>query len=236
MLFPKENQPVSDTSSNAPVPSSGSGLKVPILFGAVLALVGASVYLFYQLSELRTELGQTRDALEAKISEIHETSTVSTQTSRRTSESLKKDIEKYRAQAAQLSGQAKIDATKHADDLAARLEKVQVEQGKQVAAVTTEVSQVKSDTSANNAKIGEVSTEVGSVKTDVAKTKTELEKTIADLKSTRVGDQRKHQGAAGADDGADGGARRRARAARAARATARRHGEGEGEGQSDRRE
>lgn len=185
MLFPKENQPVSDTSSNAPVPSSGSGLKVPILFGAVLALVGASVYLFYQLSELRTELGQTRDALEAKISEIHETSTVSTQTSRRTSESLKKDIEKYRAQAAQLSGQAKIDATKHADDLAARLEKVQVEQGKQVAAVTTEVSQVKSDTSANNAKIGEVSTEVGSVKTDVAKTKTELEKTIADLKSTR---------------------------------------------------
>src|ERR1017187_5671252 len=109
MLFPKENQPVSDSSSNAPVSSSGSGLKVPILFGAVLALVGASVYLFYQLSEIRTELTQTRDALEAKIAEIHETSTVSTQTSRRTSEQLKKDIEKYRAQAAQLSGQAKID-------------------------------------------------------------------------------------------------------------------------------
>src|SRR5580700_9670345 len=106
MLFPKENQPVSDSSSNAPSSNSGSGsgLKVPILFGAVLALVGASVYLFYQLSEIRTELAQTRDALEAKITEIHETSTVSTQTSRRTSEQLKKDIEKYRAQAAQLSG------------------------------------------------------------------------------------------------------------------------------------
>src|ERR1700686_228937 len=109
MLFPKENQPVSDSPINAPAPSSGSGLKVPILFGAVLALVGASVYLFYQLNELRTELGQTRAALEAKISEIHETSTVSTQTSRRTTESLKKDLEKYRAQAAQLSGQAKIE-------------------------------------------------------------------------------------------------------------------------------
>lgn len=176
--------------SNSPVPptpgaSSGPGVKIPILFGAVLALVGASVYLFYQLSQVRGELAQTRDSLLAEISKLHETSNVSTQTSRRTVDALKKDVEKYRAQAAQLSGQAKIDATKHADDLAARLEKIQQEQGKQVAAVTSEVSQVKTETTAANAKIGEVSTEVGTVKTDVAKTRSDLEKTIADLKSTR---------------------------------------------------
>src|SRR5260370_35927750 len=118
MLFPKENQPVSETPvSTPPGPvssNSGSGLKIPILFGAVLALVGASVYLFYQLSQVRAELAQTRDSLMAEISRVHETTAVSTQTSRRTTDALKKDVEKYRAQAAQFSGQATIDATKHA--------------------------------------------------------------------------------------------------------------------------
>ncbi len=181
MLLPKENQPVSEY----PPSSSGSGVKIPILFGAVLALVGASVYLFYQLSQVREDLNQTRDSLAAEIAKINETSTVSTQTSRRSVDSLKDQMEKYRAQAAQLSGQAKVEATNHADELAARLEKIQQEQGKQVAAVSSEVSAVKTEATAANTRIGEVSTEVGTVKTDVAATKSELEKTIADLKSTR---------------------------------------------------
>jgi hypothetical protein len=183
MLIPKENQPVSDSSS---VPSdSGSGVKIAILFGAVLALVGASVYLFYQLSQIRDEMNQTRDSLLAEISKINEASSVSTATSRRTVDALKEQVEKYRTQAAQLSGQAKLDATAHADQLASRLEKMQQEQGKQVAAVSNEVTAVKSDAAAANTKIGEVSNEVGTVKTDVASTRSELEKTIADLKSTR---------------------------------------------------
>jgi chromosome segregation ATPase len=184
MLLPKENQNVSD-SHTIPSEGSGSGIKIPILFGAVLALVGASVYLYYQLNQVRDELNTTRDSLLAEIAKINETSTVSTQTSRRSVDSLKDQVEKYRSQAAQLSGQAKIDATQHADELAARLEKIQQEQGKQVAAVSTEVSAVKTEASAANTRIGEVSNEVGTVKTDVAATKSELEKTIADLKSTR---------------------------------------------------
>ncbi len=183
MLIPKENQPVSDSSS---VPSdSGSGVKIAILFGAVLALVGASVYLFYQLSQIRDEMNQTRDSLLAEISKINEASSVSTATSRRTVDALKEQDENNRTQAAQLSGQAKLDATAHADQLASRLEKMQQEQGKQVAAVSNEVTAVKSDAAAANTKIGEVSNEVGTVKTDVASTRSELEKTIADLKSTR---------------------------------------------------
>src|SRR5258706_1610796 len=164
MLFPKENQPVSENPVSTPsgsVPSSSSsGLRIPILFGAVLALVGASVYLFYELSQVRTELAQTRESLASEIEKLHETSNVSTQTTRRTTDALKKDVEKYRAQAAQLSGQAKLDAIKHADDASARLEKMQQEQGKQVAAVTSEVSQVKDDASATKARVGEASNDV----------------------------------------------------------------------------
>jgi hypothetical protein len=160
-----------------------------VLFGAVLALVGATGYLYYQLGQLRSELGETREALGAKIAEIHETSNVSTQTNRRSVETLKSDVETVRAQAAQLSGQAKIEATKHADELAARLEKAQQEEAQKVTAVTAEVSQVKESSvaanTATNTRIGEVSSEVGNVKTDVAATRSELEKTIADLKSAR---------------------------------------------------
>jgi hypothetical protein len=200
MLFPQEKRPTTETpaqSAPAPAPAAyapppqpiivnqGSGAKIPILFGAVLALVGACVYLFYQVNQLQTQLTETKESFSAKISEMAETSTITTQTSRRGMDSLKKDVDKFRAQAAQLSGDAKKEAIQHADEAAAKLQRMQEEQGKQVAAVTSEVSQVKTEANAANAKIGEVSTEVGTVKNDVARTKSDLEKTIADLKSTR---------------------------------------------------
>jgi hypothetical protein len=37
-----------------PPPSSGGGIKIPILFGAVIALLGANVYLFLQLDKTKT--------------------------------------------------------------------------------------------------------------------------------------------------------------------------------------
>jgi len=198
MLFPQENRTANDPGAGAHPPQASapapqpiivqapsSGVKIPILFGAVIALVGACVYLFYQLNQVRTDLADTRDSLAAEISKLNETASVSTQTSRRNIEQLNKDLAKARAQAAQLSGEAKTAASAHADEIASRLSRMQEEQGKQIAGVSSEVSQVKNDASAANAKIGEVSTEVGSVKTDVAKTKSDLEKTIADLKSTR---------------------------------------------------
>jgi DNA repair exonuclease SbcCD ATPase subunit len=147
--------------------------------------MAATGYLFVQVTQTRSELAQTREALLDEISKIHETSAVSTQTSRRSVESLKSDVDAARRQASQLAGQAKIDAEKHAEELAANLQKVQQEQAQKVSAVTAEVSQVKDQASAANTKISEVSTDVGNVKTEVASTRSELEKTIAQLKATQ---------------------------------------------------
>lgn len=194
MLFPKENQKMSDPGPNSPAPiyvnsSSGGGVKIPILFGAVLALIGASVYLFYQLSQVRNELAQTRESLSGEIAKMYETSTVTTQTARRNYEKLEKDtqheLDKARAQAAQLSGQAKDAAEKHAEELAAKLTKIQDDQAKQISSVSTEVSQAKTDLSAANSKIEGVNTEVGGVKTDLAKNKAETEKLISQMKSAQ---------------------------------------------------
>lgn len=202
MLFPQENRTTTNAGTTpqagapAPAPSApqpqpivvqapSSGVKIPILFGAVIALVGACVYLFYQLNQVRTELADTRDSLSAQISKLSEESSVSVQTSRRNIEALEKDLAKARSQAAQLSGEAKAAALAHADEVAAKLQRAQDEQSKQLAAVGTEVTQVKSDTSAANARIGEVSSEVASTKTDVAKNRADTEKLIADMKSAR---------------------------------------------------
>jgi septal ring factor EnvC (AmiA/AmiB activator) len=171
-------------------PSAGSsGAKIPVLFGAVVALIGASVYQFYQVQQVKAELATTRDALLEQISKVHETSTVSSKTNRESVDSLKAQMDEARRQASILAGQAKIDATKHADELAAKLEQAQQEQNAKLTATTTalsgDLSKVRDDANSTKSKVGEVSTDLAVVKTDAAATKSELEKTIADLKSTR---------------------------------------------------
>jgi flagellar basal body-associated protein FliL len=178
---------------------SGSASMIPILFGAVLALMGASAYMLYHLSQLggeldrissdeeqlRNELAQTRDRLLAEIARIHETSVASMQTNKSSVDSLKAELEIARRQAAKLVGQAKVEATKHADELAGQLVKMQEVQAQQVTAMGDAVSQVKTDADATKTRVGEVSTEVGTVKTELTATKSEFEKTVAELKTTK---------------------------------------------------
>jgi hypothetical protein len=200
-LFPKDDPPPQQPTTSAPVsgpapvyvsPSQpvvvqmpSSGAKIPILFGAVVVLLGLSGYLFYQVSQVRSELATTKDAILDQISQLKESSSVSSQTSRRNVEALKKDLEAARHNASQLAGQAKVDAQKHADELAAKLQKAQDEQSKRVDAVGQEVSVVKDSAAAANTKVEGVSTEVATVKTQTAANRADLEKTIADLRSAK---------------------------------------------------
>ena len=70
-------------------PPSGSDVKVPILIGSVVALLGANIYLFTQLSGLRTDFAEFRKATLGEFSSLKESSSVSTQTARRSLTSLK---------------------------------------------------------------------------------------------------------------------------------------------------
>jgi chromosome segregation ATPase len=170
-------------------------VKVPILFGAVFGLVVASLYMWYQLDQIRDELAtvhhrgdqvreelaQTRNQLLAEIAKMHETSSASTNSV----DLLKVELEAAQKQARVLAGAAKVAATKHADELAAKLAQMHEEQEQKVAAVSDVVSQVRTDADATRSRVGEVSSEVGNVKAELTATKSELEKTIADLKTTK---------------------------------------------------
>lgn len=171
---------------NTPSAGQGSDVKVPLLIGAVIALLGANIYLYTQLDKVRTDFGQFRTSVQNEIAGLKESSTVSTQTARRSLTSLKDELETARRQASMAAGQAKIEAQKHAEELARRLALEQQRQEKAALEMKTELSQAVSEVEKTAAsKITEVSTEVGHVKSEVASAKSELDRTIADLKRVR---------------------------------------------------
>lgn len=160
--------------------SGGSGVKMAILFGAVVALIAANVYLFLQIDSLKTELAKNRETLLAEVGRVKETSSVTTAAAQRNIDTLKDELEAARRQASMAVGQAKVDAQKHAEELASRLAQ---QQKAAEAQLKGQISQVEQTATAATTKIGEVSTEVGTVKSDLSSTKAELDKTIASLKS-----------------------------------------------------
>ena len=183
------DQPQPTTQYYPPPPaSSGSNVKIAILFGAVVALLAANVYLFLQLDGVRQEMGKIRESLQTEIGTLREASSVTAQTQRRAQETLRDELETARRQAAMAVGQAKTDAEAKVAALNAKLAE-ESKRGQQLAAsqqaLKSEVTDVKKEASETKEKLGAVGTEVGTVKSEVASTKSELEKTIATLKSVQ---------------------------------------------------
>ena len=165
-----------------PAPSAGGGLKIPILFGSVLALLAANIYLFTQLDKTKNDVKALQSSLNTEIQEVQQTAAVSTRASKQYVSELKDDLEAARRAQAMAIGQAKLDAEKKVQEL----EKTLKQETKAVASdLTSKIGEVKEQTQAVNKAVGDVSTEVGAVKTEVATNKTELEKTIGDLKRVR---------------------------------------------------
>jgi chromosome segregation ATPase len=165
-----------------PPPSGGSNVKIAILFGAVIALLAANVYLFLQMDKMRTDMGKIKDAILSEVANVRDSHQMTVQTQRKNIDALKDELETARRQASLAAGQAKIDAEKRVDEVSKRLETAEKKAQAQVAQVAKAVSEVKEDQAAAATKIGEVSSEVSNVKTEVATAKSEIDKTIADLK------------------------------------------------------
>lgn len=170
-------QPQVPMAPGAPAPSGGK--KVPILIGVVIALVVANGYLFYQFNQMKTDFTKRNDALAASIDKLQEANSISLQSSRRTVQELKDELEVARRQAKMAVGEAKTDAMKKVEETRQQLEAAQAAAQKQV---ESHISAVKADVDTTNSKVAQVDTEVSTVKTDLGSTKSQLEKTIADLK------------------------------------------------------
>jgi uncharacterized membrane protein len=175
------NQPGMFQTPPAP-PSGSGGLKIPILFGLVLALLGANIYLFLQLGKTKDDVKELQASLKTEIQGVQEVAAVSSKASQKYNSEIKDQLEEARRQHAMAVGQAKLDAQKKVEDLERTLKQETQAVAKQMEG---KISEVKEQTQAAQSKIGEVSTEVGAVKGEVAATKSELEKTIGDLKRVK---------------------------------------------------
>jgi chromosome segregation ATPase len=151
-------------------------MKIPILFGAVIALLAAAVYLYMQLDHVKKDLAATNTTMQAQLDKLVEASSLNTRANSRKVEELKDQLERARRQAAQAAGAAKDEALKKVDEAKSQLQAAQ-QQAKQE--LQADISQAKE---AADTKISAVGSEVSNVKTDLGATKTELEKTVSDLK------------------------------------------------------
>lgn len=163
----------------APPPSGGGGWKIPTLFGAVVALLGANGYLFTQLNDVKSDLSRSNGALLAELDKVREASAVTTQTSKRSVDTLRDQLDTTRRQANMMVGEARTEALKKVEEAKKQLAAAQEQSELKV---TNKISEVQKVADTATAKITEVNTEVSGVKTEVASTRSELEKTVADLK------------------------------------------------------
>jgi hypothetical protein len=163
-----------------------SNMFTALISGGLIALVVANVYLFVQIDHVRTEMAQSNEKLATQISNLTDTSKVSSASQTRHVETLKAELDAARQQLSRenrtLTSQAKADALAHADQLARQ---IQAEEAKVNQQVSSEISEVKTAASSANTKIADVATDVGGVKSNLSQTQADLQKTIADLKSAR---------------------------------------------------
>lgn len=167
---------------------TGSTARTTALFLIAFLLLLGTVYNYTQINVVRTEMARINDGMSVELAKLREASSVTIQANRRNVSRLESDLETARRQSAMQAGQAKIEATKRAEELAKELAAAQRKQSELQAQIATEVSAVKEVANTATTRIGEVSTEVSTVKTDVANTRSELEKTVGNLNRV-VGDQ-----------------------------------------------
>ena len=148
------------------------------LIGILVVLVVANAYLFWWVHGVQTQASQWKATTSQELSALHETVAASDSTHFENMEALQADLGEARRQATITAGQAKLEALKHADQLAKQLATEQQQ-------VASELTEVKQSATTANSKIADVTSDVVATKTDVAATKSELANTVADLKRVR---------------------------------------------------
>jgi len=161
-----------------PPQHDSSGMKFAILFGAVIALIAANIFLYLQIDGLKQQTAKMQESILNEVGRVRETENVASAAQKKSIQDLQTELSEARRQANQSAGQAKADAQKHADELAARLAAQQQQEKQELQGQISKVDE------AATSKVAAVSSDVSSVRADVSATKSELDKTIASLHRT----------------------------------------------------
>jgi chromosome segregation ATPase len=134
----------------------GSTLLVPILLGAVIALIAANIYLFLQLDKVKTDLAVVQQGLADEVTQLKETVNVSSAASRKRVEDLQAQLQAAQEEATQAVGRAKTEAVQRAEALSRQLAAEQRRQEEQQKAIASRVEEVNTTATATAEKVGKV--------------------------------------------------------------------------------
>ncbi len=167
-MFPQEGQ-TAPPEPPEPTPDKSSLLKW-VALGAAAIYVIASLYLLYDMRTRVVALETREQAVETQQAQLTERlHATSSEFKQQLSSQVGATKQEMAERAAELEREQKAVAAN-----AARLSAQQSQQGKQLAAVNSEVSSVKTD-------VGSAKTDIQKTQTDLAATNSKLERTIGDL-------------------------------------------------------
>src|SRR5437588_12837438 len=110
-----------------------------LVAGALITLLAANIYLYVQIDHMRTEVAAVQEKLTTQLSNLRDTSNVTTEAQKRHLETLKEELEAARAQARSSASQVKAEGQANVDRIARQL---QEEQAKGQQQVSSEISGV----------------------------------------------------------------------------------------------
>lgn len=134
----------------------GSTFLVPILLGAVIALIAANIYLFLQVDKVKTDLAVVQQGLADEVTQLKETVNVSSAASRKRVEDLQSQLQAAQEEAAQAVGRAKTEAVQRAEALSRQLAAEQRRQEEQQKVIASRVEEVNTAANVTAEKVGKV--------------------------------------------------------------------------------
>lgn len=151
----------------------------PVILAIAVVLLVSNIYFYWDHHQLQQRLRRIQNSVESDLQTLHENTASSAQTTAKTLEELRTQLDDERGRAMQAANQAARNARRHADDLATKIQTEHAKAQEQVASALGEVKEVAST------RIAEVASHVNAVDTQVAQARSELDKTVAELRSVR---------------------------------------------------
>lgn len=151
----------------------------PVILAIAVVLLVSNIYFYWDHHQLQQRLRRIQNSVESDLQTLRENTASSAQTTAKTLEELRTQLDDERGRAMQAANQAARNARRHADELATKIQTEHAKAQEQVASALGEVKEVAST------RIAEVAGHVNTVDTQVAQARSELDKTVAELRSVR---------------------------------------------------
>lgn len=151
----------------------------PVILAIAVVLLVSNIYFYWDHHQLQQRLRRIQNSVESDLQTLRENTASSAQTTAKTLEELRTQLDDERGRAMQAANQAARNARRHADDLATKIQTEHAKAQEQVASALGEVKEVAST------RIAEVAGHVNTVDTQVAQARSELDKTVAELRNVR---------------------------------------------------